>query len=97
MSSIPFTGSNGLNILQTIIIYTSILLFSVMIVGPQYKLYTFGGFLILGVVITILMIIFTNTTNYSFENSLPKSSYPLPPHTGLNGVSLEILGSNNVY
>jgi uncharacterized membrane protein len=59
----------------------------VPVIGWKNEIAIFIAF-ILAVIIYILLI---NMNNNNLVNSLPKTAYPVPPHLGLNGISIDNL------
>ena len=61
--------------------------------GKTFSNFGWTGWLVVGLLVLLFWIIFMNANGSNVQNSVPFSTYPLPPHLGLNGVSLETRAS----
>ena len=65
------------------------LLFAILLLFPAIKLFSFPG--IITVIVTAIMIYIMISSVYGINKvgALPSTTYPGPPHLGLDGVSNE--------
>lgn len=86
---------NGRNNNGTILIIMCLIVAGV-IVHPIVGLHTVEGFLSFVILFLIIYVIITSMTNENLSNELPSTLYPILPHTGLDGISVNnyIAGTN---
>ncbi len=69
----------------------SALIISFIIIFPILGVGSTASIAALLILTVIVYIIINNMTLESKSDALPFTSYPVPPHTGLDGISLESL------
>lgn len=76
---------------STISIYSSLLLsvvFAFILVFLANREFSWTGIFVVMVVAGLLFLLMTSTRGDNLAGSLPSTTYPNPPHLGLDGVSL---------
>lgn len=64
------------------------LIISAVIIYPVMGFNTVQGYLSFLLLFFIIYVISISMTNENLSNELPSTLYPTPPHTGLDGISL---------
>ncbi len=60
-----------------------------VLVFAANKSLSFVGFLVTLLLGSLLFLLISSATGSNIEGSLPSTTYPIPPHLGIDGVSLE--------
>lgn len=61
---------------------------SILIVLSVVTKFNISVIFIVLILMTLIMIIMNSSRSTNYEDSLPSTTYPIPPHLGLDGVSL---------
>lgn len=61
---------------------------SILIIFSTVSHFNIVTAIVVAVLMTLILIIMNSSRSTNYEGSLPSTTYPIPPHLGLDGVSL---------